>query len=82
MCDEKCATGVHRQLECPVFARKRVKLQISNIGIDGVTYHPFYQSITPLRCLMLKRDDPVKWNSLKVKPTTTLLLVSVSCYRG
>lgn len=47
MCDEKCATGVHRQLECPVFAKKKGKLQISNI--DGVTYHPFYQCLAPLR---------------------------------
>ena len=47
LCDEKCAAGVHRELECPVLARNKGKVRIKDM--DGATLHPFYQCIAPLR---------------------------------
>ena len=47
MCDEKCAAGAHSKLECRVLARHKGKLRIRDM--DGVTLHPFYQCIAPLR---------------------------------
>ena len=64
LCDERCARGEHVRWECRIFRERR---NLVNIEDFSGSYHPFYQSITPLRCLMLKRDDPVKWNSLKVR---------------
>ena len=79
LCDESCGQAEHRRWECRIFRDRR---NVVNITDFSGAYSPFYQSITPLRsdpltitvtylmsprCLMLKRDDPVKWNSLKVR---------------
>ena len=64
MCSSDCAeSAIHTELECPEFQRVASRL---NFPIKEGVPHPFYQSVTPLRCLLLKEKFPNKWAALKV----------------
>ena len=84
LCDEKCGQGEHRRWECRIFRDRRTVVNITDFSGAHCPFYQsitplrsdntipsHYQTVTSLmspRCLMLKRDDPVKWNSLKVRP--------------
>jgi len=62
MCNQECCDGIHKELECSIFAAAEIKKTISDFG----EFHPFYQCIAALRCLLLKETNTVKWNTLKL----------------
>lgn len=52
---------MHQDNECKIFQRKGSgSKQIENYEQP----HPLYQSILPLRCLLLKESQPDKWKEL------------------
>ncbi|CAM6054300.1 unnamed protein product [Sphagnum tenellum] len=68
MCSEACSLGdLHREVECAIFARVRVDIRSSGQeeGVEAEA-HPFYQCITPLRCLWLRDTQPQKWRAMQV----------------
>jgi hypothetical protein len=56
--------ATHAELECKVFSGSRVPSP--SIDLTKMDPHPFYQCITPLRCLLLKETHPNKWAALQV----------------
>jgi len=65
MCDAKCSSDRnHRELECDFFRGKSEKKTPTIQSLKGQP-HPFYECITPLRCLLLKNKDPKKWAAIQ-----------------
>ena len=82
LCDEICARGEHSRWECRIFRERKLVVNITDFtGSYSPFYQSvtalrsdntlstlsLYSLYVSPRCLMLKRDDPVKWNSLKVR---------------
>jgi hypothetical protein len=65
MCGQECCEGnLHLQAECALFGKME---GIKGPAIDSFQEeHPFYQCITPLRCLKLKELHPQRWRLLQV----------------
>ena len=63
MCDKECSeSGVHKKAECGLFKVLNPKVKIEFFDRP----HPFYSSIAPLRCLLLKDEDPSSWSAIEV----------------
>ncbi|KAB7504647.1 Protein msta, isoform A [Armadillidium nasatum] len=59
VCSPECENIKHHQDECVVLAKASSPLTFSDF--DKV--NPSYECITPLRCLLLKKSDPKKWET-------------------
>lgn len=60
MCSKECETQGYHPLECPVLAKSNFKPNLSEYSEEN----SLYESILPLRCLLLKDKDERKWNTL------------------
>ena len=66
MCNLECSLNkMHTDFECGFFASKTKKTPTIQ-SLRGQP-HPFYECITPLRCLLLKNKDPKKWAAIQVR---------------
>jgi len=61
MCCKECETNGYHPLECKVFAKASFRFIQSDFDDENC----LYQSILPLRCLMLKESNPKKWGILE-----------------
>ena len=51
---------LHHDLECQIFSQSDT-IPSPAIVVDSSQPHPFYQCVTPLRCLLLRDKSPDKW---------------------
>ncbi|XP_076045541.1 SET domain-containing protein SmydA-8-like isoform X2 [Oratosquilla oratoria] len=60
VCDADCENRGYHPLECQVFSKSSYTPDINTLVED----RPIYESILPLRCFMLKKNDVKKWKTL------------------
>ena len=64
MCGSQCSLDPqHADFECLTFSNEQKSPVIQS---DKGQSHPFYECITPLRCLLLKQKSPQKWAAISV----------------
>lgn len=57
VCDETCGASVWHRPECELLSRSKGKVTFG----DRSSPNPFYQCVTPLRCLWLRERDETRW---------------------
>ena len=63
MCGQICSENhIHKNYECKIFEREKLP---KNLTANLDDPHPFYQCITPLRCVLLKENVPSKWRAIE-----------------
>ena len=62
MCSKECSASPDHKLECKIFAKYGVKLNIKDLKFDQP--EPMYDLITPIRMLALKLNDQSGWKAL------------------
>ncbi|XP_071538278.1 SET domain-containing protein SmydA-8-like isoform X2 [Panulirus ornatus] len=60
LCAPSCEISKYHKVECRVLAGAAGKIKIDNFEAS----HPAYECVTPLRCLLLKEEDPKKWEAI------------------
>lgn len=60
VCTQSCQDAAEHQLECALTVARGSKVSLQHY----FTPHPTYQCMTTLRCLLLKENDPAKWQKL------------------
>lgn len=60
MCSKSCQNSVDHKAECDLTVARGSKVSLKHY----FSPHPTYQCLTSLRCLLLKENDPEKWNKL------------------
>ncbi|KAF2350507.1 SET domain [Trinorchestia longiramus] len=61
LCSPACELKGLHPLECAAFVKTNFKFNFSDFSEED----PVFESILPLRCLMLRETDPKKWNTLR-----------------
>ena len=61
VCDEMCAFGEEHTKECCIFSNLEKKIHID----DFTKPNPIYWSITTLRVLKMRKDDPKKYGIIE-----------------
>lgn len=62
MCGPDCEDAGYHNFECVVYVASGYKPNLEDFGEDN----PMYESILPLRCVLLQDKDPEKWRTLIV----------------
>ncbi|KAG5683117.1 hypothetical protein PVAND_012418 [Polypedilum vanderplanki] len=61
VCSKSCQESInHTKNECKLTVEREDKVVIKHFS----TVHPTYSCLLPLRCLMLKENDPERWKKL------------------
>lgn len=60
VCTQSCQDAPAHQLECQLTEARGTKVSLQHY----FSPHPTYQCMTTLRCLLLKANDPARWQKL------------------